>query len=340
MAIEICMASDDNYAVHMGICIVSIMENNNSNVNIHILNNNISDDNINRLHQLKDKYPNLDYFFYDINEYFSKNDYAQIISNELNDNGFFNLLGISSYSRLFLTDILPDNIDKILYLDADTIVVDGLDDLFSTDISDYYCAGVINMNGRVTKSHYTGKHYATPFINSGVLLINIDKWRKTDFIESAIDLIKDYPDKGYLHDQNIINILSKGEVLLLDPKFNAMSEFYYVKWERYLKLNSYFGSIEEFYSPGQMKNALANPTIVHFLSQMWDRPWIKKNNLIPHRVKNPFNEEYYHYKELSPWKDEPFIISDLTFKKKLYYEMVRIVMRYFPVKIIARLYKR
>ena len=340
MAIEICMSTDDNYCVHMGICIVSIMENNNSTVNMHILNNNISKENMGKLYELKDKYPNLNYFFYDMEEYFSKNKYSKVITEELKDNGFFKLLGISSYSRIFLTELLPEHIDKILYLDADTIVLDNLDELFSMDLDGYYCAGVINMNGIVTKVEYTGKQYDTPFINSGVLLINLDKWRTSNFIDSAIDLIKTYPKKGYLHDQNIINIVSKGQILLLDPKFNAMSEFYYVKYSKNLKLNSYFGSTERFYSINQMENELKNPTIVHFLSQMWDRPWIKNNTLIPHKVRNPFNEKYYYYKGISPWKNEPYQISNLTFKQKLYYEQVRILMRYFPAWVISRFYKR
>ena len=64
MNLDICMASDDNYAVHLGICIVSIMENNSSNINMHILDNNISEVNLNKLKSLEDKYPNLTIIFY------------------------------------------------------------------------------------------------------------------------------------------------------------------------------------------------------------------------------------------------------------------------------------
>ena len=330
MAIEICMASDDNYCMHMGICIISIMENNNLNVNIHILNNNISKNNLNNLNEIQNKYSNLKLYFYDVNKYFSENDYDSIISTQLEHNQFYKLLGISAYSRLFLGDILPDNIDKILYLDADTIVLGDLHELFSTDLTDYYCAGVINMNGNSTKSFYKGKQYNTPFVNSGVLLINIDKWRKTDFINSFLELIRSYPEKNYLHDQNIINILSKGEILLIDPKYNAMSEFYYVNYKKYLKLNSYFASIDKFYTIEQVDIALKNPVVVHFLSQMWDRPWIKQNGLIKHEVKNPFNEKYIYYKSISPWSDEPLQESNQNFTKKIYYEIIRIIMVYFP----------
>lgn len=339
MDIEICMASDDNYCTHMGICIISMMENSLSNVNIHILNNDISKDNLDKLNNIEKRYPNLNINYYDINEYFSRNEYESIISNELENNQFFKLLGISAYSRLFLGEILPKNINKIIYLDADTIVLEDLRDLYGTDLTNHYCAGVINMNGNSTKSFYKGKQFDTPFVNSGVLLLNIDKWREANFIKSSIDLIKSYPEKNYLHDQNIINILSKGKILLLDPKYNAMSEFYYVNYKKYLKLNSYFGSINEFYSEEQMQNALKNPIIVHFLSQMWDRPWIKQNGLIKHKIKNPFNKSYIKYKKISPWKNEPLIESNQTFSKKVYYEIIRIIMIYFPTYFILLLQK-
>jgi lipopolysaccharide biosynthesis glycosyltransferase len=341
MEIELCMASDDNYCPHMGINIISIVENNSTfeNINIHILNNNISQNNLNKLKQIQKENNNLHLYFYDINHYFNQNQYSKIISTELKNNSFFNLLGITAYSRLFLGDILPKNIDKILYLDADTIVLNDLKELFDTDLEGYYCGGVINMNGNSTKSFYTGKQYDTPFVNSGVLLINVKKWRTSNFIESFIELIKTYPDKNYLHDQNIINILSEGKILLLDPKYNVMSEFYYVNYRKYLKLNSYFESIDKFYSEDQMQNALDNPTIVHFLSQMWHRPWIKQNGLIKHKIKNPFNEKYIYYKSISPWSDEPLQESNQSLTRKIYYEIIRIIMIYFPAYFILLLQK-
>ena len=289
MDLEICISSDDKYCIHMGVCIISIAENSSSNcdnLNIHILNNGISKDNLEKLNQIQNKYPKLNFYFYSVAEYFSKNNFNQSIQDKLKGSEFFNLLGISAYSRLFLADILPNNIDKILYLDADTIVLGNLKELYEIDLSNYYCAGVINMNGNSTKSFYKGKQFDTPFVNSGVLLINVDKWRKDDFIGSAIELINEYPDKDYLHDQNIINILSKGQVCLVDPKFNTMSEYYYVDYEKYLKLNSYFSPVDKFYSVEQMNDALKNPTIVHFLSQIWDRPWIKQTGFIKHKIKN------------------------------------------------------
>ena len=126
MALDICMASDDNYAIHLGICIMSIMENNCSDINVHILDNNISQLNLNRLKAIEKNYSNLSLYLYDIDSYFNNNGLYHIFYENLKGNDFFNLLGISAFSRLFLEDIIPEKIDKILYLDADTVVLNDL----------------------------------------------------------------------------------------------------------------------------------------------------------------------------------------------------------------------
>ncbi len=332
------MATDDNYCTHLGVCLTSIMENNKKNeISFHLLNNNISKGNIEKINQIDEKYKNLHVHYYDFNKYFTENDYVDIFDENLKGkNSFFNLLGISTFARLFLADILPETIDKILYLDCDMIVLNDLSELYNTNIKDYYCAGCIESN--IPKYVYYGKHSDTPFINAGTLLINLKKWRQENFRQQCIDLIKEYPDKNFLHDQNIINIVARDKIKFVSSKFNANTRNYYVNYGKILKLHKTFGSIEKFDSEEQMKETLKNPTIIHFQSQIWDRPWIKKANLFNHAVKNPFNEKYYFYKELSPWKDEPLQENNKKFTSKLYFEAVRFMMVYLPSPVLIILH--
>ena len=150
MDLDICMASDDYYAVHLGICIVSIAENNSENINMHILNNNISEININKLKGLEKDYTNLKINFYDIHMYFQKHNINDLIKTKLEKNDFYNLLGISAFSRLFLEDILPPDINKVLYLDADTIVLNDLSKLFEIDLGNNYIGGVVDVMANIT----------------------------------------------------------------------------------------------------------------------------------------------------------------------------------------------
>ena len=339
MALDICMASDDNFAIHLGISIISIMENNDSDIiNVHILNDRISQNNINHLKAIENKYSSLNIIFYDINQYFSENDVNYIFKETLKDNDFFNLLGISTFSRLFLEDIIPEEIEKILYLDCDTVVLNDLNELFNINLGDNFIAGVIDIMANINKSFYKGEKKDTPFVNAGVLLINLKKWREIKFSQLSLDLINEYPDKGFLNDQNIINILCGENVILMDPKFNTMSEFFYVDYKKNLKINEHFSSVERFYNPSLVEDALKNPTIVHFLSQVWDRPWMSQIGLFKHSPKNPYNESYLYYKSLSPWKDEPIQENTKNFSQKAYYESIRFMMMHFPAGILAYLF--
>lgn len=332
------MASDENYAVHLGVGIVSIMENNSSNVTMHILDNNISEVNLNRLKSLEDKYLNLKINFYNTSDFFRQNDIDSLIKNQLKDNDFYKLLGLAAFSRLFLQDILPSNIEKVLYLDSDTLVLDNLDEIFSNDM-DNLVSGVVDVMANITKSLYLGSKKSTPFINSGVLLINLERWREIDFAGRAIDLINEYPDKNFLHDQNIINIICGDDIDLLSPKFNTMSEFFYVDYSKNLKMNEYFDSIDQFYSINDVDDALKHPVVVHFLSRVWDRPWISQIGIFNHIPKNPFNKCYHYYKCISPWCDEPIEKNTKRIWEKIYYEIIRFIMMYSPVRIIVLLHQ-
>ena len=338
MDLDICMASDDYYAVHLGICIVSIAENNSENINMHILNNNISEININKLKGLEKDYTNLKINFYDIHMYFQKHNINDLIKTKLEKNDFYNLLGISAFSRLFLEDILPPDINKVLYLDADTIVLNDLSKLFEIDLGNNYIGGVVDVMANITKSLYQGDKKSTPFVNSGVLLINLEKWREIGFANLSIDLINNYPDKNYLHDQNIINIICGDNLILLDPKFNVMSEYFYVDYKKNLKVNSYFGLIDEFNLPDQINDAMNNPTVVHFISHVWNRPWISKIGIINHTPKNPYNKCYDYYKNKSPWKNQKIQENNKKLHEKLYFESIRLIMMYFPACLIGLLH--
>lgn len=333
MCLDICMASDDNYAVHLGICIVSIAENNSKNINMHILDNNISKNNICKFKSLENQYNNLKINFYNIHNFFKERNIGNLIKSQLEDNYYYNLLGISAFSRLFLQDILPEDIDKVLYLDADTIVLDSLDELFNMDFNDNIVSGVIDVWGNYN-GYFHNLKKSTPFINSGVLLINLKKWREMDFAKLSLDLINNYEDKAFLHDQNIINVICGDDIELLHPKFNTMSEFFYVDYSKNLKLNKCFGAIDKFYSIKEIGDALKHPVVVHFLSQVWDRPWISQSGLFKHTPKNPYNDSYHYYKSISPWKNEEIQDNTKKLSDKIYFEVTRFTMMHLPVRFL------
>lgn len=329
------MASDDNYAIHLGVSIVSILENNLNEIHIHILNNNMGKTNLKKLKSLENQYNNLQISIYNIHDYLNENNLQECIKDELENTEAYTLLGISTFARLFLADIMPKNIEKVLYLDADTLVLNSLDELFEIDLKENFVGGVVDgVAANITKSFFKGETKTKPFINAGVLMINLKEWRKKNPADISIELIRNYPEKNFLNDQNIINIISGDDVLLLDPKYNVMSESFYVPYEKTLKLNSYFGPINEFYSHEQMNKSLENPVIVHFITQLWDRPWMPKIGFLNHKCKNPFNKCYQYYKDKSPWKNNEMTYTNKPILERITFDVRRLIMVYFPVKLL------
>lgn len=118
----------------------------------------------------------------------------------------------------FFTDI-----DKILYLDSDILVCRDLTELFNTDLNDYVLGGVRDMAPVNDRFHPQGifvKKFAEkylnngPYINSGVLLLNLEKMRENEnlLFETKIPLF--YPD------QDLINAAFAGKIKILPLKYN------------------------------------------------------------------------------------------------------------------------
>ena len=115
------------------------------------------------------------------------------------------------------------DIDKILYLDSDILVYRDISELFDTDIKDYVLAGVRDMAPVNEKYHPQGKYVREfaekylnngPYINSGVLLINLRGMAKYEnmLFETKIPLF--YPD------QDLLNATFFGKIKFLPLKYN------------------------------------------------------------------------------------------------------------------------
>ena len=93
----------------------------------------------------------------------------------------------AAYYRLELAELLPESIDKVLYLDGDIIVRRSINDLWNTDISNYALAAVPDNN--------IGLDLRSGYFNSGVMLINLKYWREHNLREEYYRFIKNHPDR-------------------------------------------------------------------------------------------------------------------------------------------------
>jgi lipopolysaccharide biosynthesis glycosyltransferase len=137
---------------------------------------------------------------------------------------------LGMYYRLLLCQIFPE-IDKIIYIDIDTVFNSDLRELNSIDVSKYYIAGVKDANicnsgrKRLRKLWIQYDVYNIlnneQYINSGVLIMNLKKLRQDNIDKKWLKLAKE--ESFPFHDQDIINISCVGNVLLLPDEYNSLT---------------------------------------------------------------------------------------------------------------------
>lgn len=172
--------------------VLSIIKHTDKELNVYIMTMDIDkfkaiDNNmVNILDKtLKEKNPNSKATLLNVTSLFIKE-----MADSKNINNFY-----TPYCLLRLFSDLLDLPNKILYLDTDTMINKDIDSLFSIDISNYEFAGVVDRLGRF----FIDKNY----INSGVLLLNLDMIRKTELFKKTRELVKTkkmaFPDQSALN---------------------------------------------------------------------------------------------------------------------------------------------
>lgn len=142
------------------------------------------------------------------------------MGNEFAGNYVVRNIPVSTYYKLLIPWLLSGH-NKIVYCDSDVIFLEGLSEVFSTNVEDYYIAGVHykEYEDSYFKNHLTEigvdrSHY----INAGLLVMNCKKIRT---IFSKEQIIKVSKTEYLYQDQDIINILFKNHICHLAGKFNC-----------------------------------------------------------------------------------------------------------------------
>lgn len=119
-----------------------------------------------------------------------------------------------TYYRIFAPIYLPRSVERILYIDPDTIVLNSLNPFYSADFGDSLIIGAKHFDGFVDKWNRgrLGIRHSEKYINAGIMLLNIEEMRKSFDTEKVFRLIKMRSSILFLADQDLINILYDGRI--------------------------------------------------------------------------------------------------------------------------------
>jgi lipopolysaccharide biosynthesis glycosyltransferase len=187
-------------------------------------------------------------------------------------------ISLGAYLRLFVTEYVDPALDKLLYLDSDLIIRKDIETLWAADIDAYCAAAAVEPRFHENPGIVPGE----PYFNSGVMLINLSRWRSEgDLIEQFIACAKQKFSALPYWDQDILNIVLRGRVAFLSPRWNFHAIYAELLPEQLGFARDEFLSIRR------------NPDIIHFTSK--DKPW--------HYIPEPqYKRCYWEALSRTPWK--------------------------------------
>lgn len=309
MKIPICFATDDKFFKCLCVCVASILKNANvdDEFEFYILNSNcISHENKNIFTELK-KIKNFEVYYIDVDK--------DVIENLLKKAGI--TIAPETYFRLFLSSLLPKHLTKVIYLDGDTIVCESIKDLFMTDLSDYYIAGVEDIGYYDNSICFGRKRENFTYVNAGLILVNLEKFRKENVELKFISFLNNPGIKLFHHDQDIINFVLHDKCKILDLRYNVQDTFYNIS--KGVRLHP---------AQDRIKKALKNPAIIHFSGS--SKPWKFSYSV--------YAKYWFKYLKYTPYKHN-FKISDrikFSFRKYFFYLKLYFRVILSPILIFYR----
>lgn len=201
-----------------------------------------------------------------------------------------------NYYRLLIGSLLPESIRRILYLDGDTIVRRPLRELFALDLDDWVVAAspvyLAQQTEYETEAERLGLPDGTPYFNSGVLVINLDRWRELRIEDRCFDYIRENqsnPVRLEFVDQDALNGVLIEKWLRLSPLFN------FTEWDT----APYQASVTDSQIQLEVTNPERGPVIVHFAGGI--KPWHGAG-------RHPYEGDYWNYRQQTPYADRRLLL--------------------------------
>lgn len=271
--IHIACNIDHNYVRYCGVTLVSLFENNRGEeFTAHIMARGLDDGDRDVLRSLARRYGH-DILFHEPDGH---------LLDGFTIRATHGRLSTAAYYRCFLPDILPADVDRVLYLDCDIVVRGSVAPLWATLLDAQTAVAAVEDMGCGEAGRYDVLHYpqSDSYFNSGVLLVNLAYWREHGVAQACMDYYRRYPERIVFNDQDLLNCVLHDRKRLLDVKWNVQDGFYRTSvgsaWRR------------------EHAEALRHPVVLHFTNR---KPW-------SYDSQHPLRAEFFKYWALTPWRHE------------------------------------
>lgn len=284
---HIVYASDDAFAEILGVSLVSLYENSRDmdDIIVYVLDSGISSDNKSKIEGLAVQYSRSPIIWLPVT------DINRILSMEVEtDRG-----SLSQFARLFVSSNLPSDIEKVLYLDCDIIINHSIRKLWNIDLKGKTIAALLDAFSSFYRAN-VGLQKNDVMFNSGVMLIDLKKWKEQGIEDKLLQFIKSKNGRIQQADQGALNAVLSHDTYCFEPCFNSVTIYYDFNYD---EMMIYRKPPKGFYSREQIKTAVENPYLIHYTTSFLSkRPWITG-------CQHKYVDVWLNYKRISPWKNEP-----------------------------------
>ena len=173
-------------------------------------------------------------------------------------------LTFGSLMRLTMASVLPPEVDKVLYIDVDTLVLRDLGTLYELELDGATLAALREPMTHLQDLGVSSRSY----FNSGVMLLNLDRWRNQNVEERVLKVLSEHADKLAYWDQCALNITLAGQTASLPRTYNYI------------------------FDPNQALRHFELPHILHYAGA--SKPW-------PNAANSPWGAMYFEMSADTPW---------------------------------------
>jgi lipopolysaccharide biosynthesis glycosyltransferase len=219
-----------------------------------------------------------------------------------------------AYSKLLIAELIPEDIHRVIYLDPDILVLGDLKELWDVELGECLVGAVQDHSDPEDQRKINAKLDLlpdAPYFNSGVMLINLDRWRNSKVGYNSVRFALQHAERILHNDQDPLNRVLRGRWKALPSQWNLQTTAVTrIRW-----------GFMDYTKEAAAIAAAAK--IIHFTGS--SKPWHYMNN-------HPMKNIYINYVLQTPWKDVEY--SDYSIKnaiRKAMYKFTPFLLRIYYI---------
>ena len=214
-----------------------------------------------------------------------------------------------AYLRILAPEVLPSDIERIIYLDSDVVVLDDLRPLWNIELGHNVLAAVPDYPRlppvvAPKRRAALGIPQDWTYVNSGVLLLDLARWRRERITERLFDYIDHHGSALEFWDQDAINAVLHDAILVAGCRWNLQARMYRS------------GRREFPVEFAATREACRRPAIIHYTGS--EKPWL-------FRSRTARKKDYFRHLEKTAWRDaQPPLTTNM---QRIEYRVDRLLSR-------------